>query len=840
MNLELREFQQMAVAKLREEASWAKREARERGKAQAVVLASPTGSGKTIITTQLIEDVLNGTDEIPAEPDAVFLWLSDQPELNEQSRKKIAASSSRLRDHDLVIVSSAFDRKTFEGGKVYFLNTQKLGKDKNLVSKGDKRQFTIWETIQNTELEIGDRFYLIIDEAHRGMNRTRQEESQNRTIVQKFVIGETGVIEPIKLILGVSATPERFKKFLAETEATHGRTPRLVSIPMDEVRLSGLLKDRIVLFHPETDQPSDWTLLEAAAWRWMMMRDAWKAYTAEQAIAPVHPALIVQVEDGSGRTLTHTDLALAIHTIEQVIGPIKDEELAHAFQDDAEIAAGHHKIRKIDASRIQEETAVKIVFFKMALTTGWDCPRAEVMMSFRNAQDHTLIAQLIGRMIRSPLARRIEEQELLNTVSLYLPHFNQEGVASVVDRLKNDPDTVPPTDVEDGNTLVTLSRRKGDGLAECFKTLDGIPTYRVETIRKQSNTRRLMKLARLLTILHAIDMDAVDDAKALVIGTLRHELERLRTEVPGFDEKVSGAHEIAVKAVTIEQGTWKELGGDQERFALNDRNIEDLFHRAGLRLGEGLEIDYWQTHCDMDDPQRAKLELFLILQDRKAWENLEKACDARIHTLFGKNKGAIAKLKSSEREQYNKVKELAKEPEPLDFVPPAEMIVNIGKPVFPAFNKHLYVTAEGQYFADLNTWETATIAAEIEKPQVIGWLRNYERKPWALQLPYEDGARVLPMFPDFLVVRQDGAGFVVDILEPHSAALADSWKKAKGLAKYAQTHSLAPGLGRIELIRVHGGVVKRLCLNDPGTQQKVLGTDSNAALDLVFGVQATD
>jgi type III restriction enzyme len=840
MKLELREFQQTAVAKLREEASWAKREARDRSKAQAVVLASPTGSGKTIITTQLIEDILNGTDEIPAEPDAVFLWLSDQPELNEQSRKKIAASSSRLRDHELVIVASSFDRRTFEGGKVYFLNTQKLGKDKNLVSKADKRQYTIWETIQNTEREIGDRFYLIIDEAHRGMNRSRQEENQNRTIAQKFVVGEAGVIEPIKLILGVSATPERFKKFLAETEATHGRTPRLVTIPPDEVRQSGLLKDQIVLFHPEADQPSDWTLLDAAAGRWVTMRDAWAAYTAEQEIAPVHPALIIQVEDGSGRILTRTDLALAIQTVEQTIGPIKDEELAHAFQDDAEITAGRHKIRKIDASRIQEETAVKIVFFKMALTTGWDCPRAEVMMSFRKAQDHTLIAQLIGRMIRTPLARRIEERELLNTVSLYLPHFNQEGVALVVDRLKNDPDTVPPTDVEDGNALVALTRRKGEGMAECFKTLDGLPTYRVDTIRKQSNTRRLMKLARLLTTLHAIDMDAVDDTKALIIGTLTRELERLRVEVPGFDEKVSGANEITVNAVTIEQGTWKELGGIQERFALNDRNIDDLFHRAGLRLGEGLEMDYWQANCDTENPQRAKLELFLTLQDQKAWENLEKACEARIHALLGKNKGAIAKLKSSEREQYNKVKELAKEPEPLDFVPPAEMIVNIGKPVFPAFDKHLYVTAEGQYFADLNTWETATIAAEIDNPQVIGWLRNYARRPWALQLPYDDGARVSPMFPDFLVVRLDGSGLVVDILEPHRSSLDDSWKKAKGLAKYAQTHSLEPGLGRIELIRLHRGVVKRLCLNDPETQKNVLGTDSNSALDLLFGVQATD
>lgn len=837
MRLELRDFQQNATAELRKRIKQAKREARE-GDAQAVILASPTGSGKTVITTQLIEDILNGTDEIPAEPDAVFLWLSDQPELNEQSRKKIASSSSRLHDHELVIVDPHFDRKTFEGGKVYFLNTQKLGKDKSLVNKGDKRLYTIWETIQNTEKDIGDRFYLIIDEAHRGMNRSRQEETQNRTIVQKFLVGEKDVIEPIKLILGVSATPERFKKFLAETEATFGRTPRLVSIPPDDVRHSGLLKDRIVLFHPKANQPSDWTLLAAAAHLWMNMRDAWNAYTAEQNIAPVHPALIIQVEDGGERVLTRTDLALVLQTLEQEIGPIKDEELAHAFQEDSEITAGHHKIRKIDASRIQEETTVKVIFFKMALTTGWDCPRAEVMMSFRKAQDHTLIAQLIGRMIRTPLARRVENRELLNSVSLYLPHYNQEGVALVVDRLKSDPDTVPPTDVEDGNSQVTLTRRKDEDAAECFKALLGLPTYRVEKIRKQSNTRRLMKLSRLLTTLHAIDMDALDDTKVLIIGTLKTEMERLRAEDPDFDQKVAGCNEIAVNAVTIEQGTWKELGGSLEKAPLNERNIDDLFHRAGQRLGEGLEMDYWQAHYVPDDPQRPKLELFLTLQNQKAWENLEKACETRIHTLFTRNKTAIGGLKSAEREQYNKVKELAKSPEPLEFAPPAEIIVNIGKQGFTSFAKHLYVDTDGQFVADLNTWETTTMTAEIEKPEVIGWLRNYDRKPWALQIPYEDGANVFPMFPDFLVVRRQGAGLVVDILEPHSAALADSWKKARGLANYAKTHGLEPGLGRIELIRLQDGVIKRLDLSDPETQKNVLGAGSNQSLDLIFGLQA--
>jgi type III restriction enzyme len=100
----------------------------------------------------------------------VFLWLSDQPVLNEQSKKRIASASTKLGNSDLVIVDAlTFDREFFAGGKLYFINTQKLGKDKLLTSgRGDKRTYTIWETISNTAKAKADRFYLIIDEAHRG------------------------------------------------------------------------------------------------------------------------------------------------------------------------------------------------------------------------------------------------------------------------------------------------------------------------------------------------------------------------------------------------------------------------------------------------------------------------------------------------------------------------------------------------------------------------------------------------------------------------------------------------------------------------------------------------
>ena len=181
MKIELKDFQDDAVEQLIKKLNPAKREVAEGGDHQAVILAAPTGSGKTVITAALIEEILTGSDRFTAEPDAVFLWLSDQPVLNEQSKKRIASASTKLGNSDLVIVDTDFDREMFAGGKVYFINTQKLGKDKLLTSgRGDKRTHTIWETISNTAKAKADRFYLIIDEAHRGTKVSRTDKAPGK------------------------------------------------------------------------------------------------------------------------------------------------------------------------------------------------------------------------------------------------------------------------------------------------------------------------------------------------------------------------------------------------------------------------------------------------------------------------------------------------------------------------------------------------------------------------------------------------------------------------------------------------------------------------------------
>ncbi len=837
MKIELKDFQDVAVEQLFKKLDLARYDVQKNGNRQAVILSAPTGSGKTVISAAFIEEILTGSDRFEAQPNAVFLWLSDQPVLNEQSKKRLASASTKLGNNDLVIVDTDFDREMFDGGKVYFINTQKLGRAGLLTSgRGDKRTFTIWETISNTAKVKADRFYLIIDEAHRGTKVSRTDENTRQTVMQKFVQGSEGEIPAIDLILGVSATPQRFQQLI---EGQTNRTPHKCEVNPLDVRASGLLKDRIMVFHTNQDFPTDTTMLRAAVLQWREMGVQWHEYALAQGIPTVHPALIIQVQDGSSDGVSRTNLDEVIATIEKETGPIDPAEIAHCFEYDAPLVANGLLIRKIDPSRIQEETTIKFVLFKMALTTGWDCPRAEVMMSFRTAQDDTLIAQLIGRMVRTPLARRIEGSEILNSVTLYLPHYDPEGLTRVVNHLKQgDPMDLPPTDVEDGAKMVTFKRDAT--MAEAFDALTGLPTYRVERVRKVSNTRRLMALSRLLTTMHEVDMTAWDGSKKLVIDTLDAELARLKKVDLNFDAKVKGSGQITLNAVIVEQGTWKEIQGQTITVPLDEKNIDDLFNRAGQRLGEGLHLDYWQTHYDEDEaaemPSRSRLELFLMLQDEKTWKTLESVCGARCEALLKQHKAAIKKLTTAEQEEYNKVNEIAKDPEALSFLPPAEMMLSVdpSDPEFRSYDDHLYVDTTERFVAKLNSWEHPVIEAEIARADVVGWLRNLPRKPWALSLPYEMGGEVLPMYPDFLVVRTEGTGLVVDILEPHSPALTDGYAKAKGLAQFAAKHSM--DFGRIEVIRLVGKVIHRLDLMDATNRQRVLAVNSNAALDLIFGI----
>jgi type III restriction enzyme len=811
VKIELKPFQEKAARDMREHLDEAWYGA-ARGHAQAIILSSPTGSGKTATVTALMEWIYQGYDAYPPDRQAVFLWLSDSPELNQQSREKIQRQSSVFFEHDLVTIEPPFSHERLEAGKIYFLNIQKLGKDSLLTKAGDGRDFTIWQTIQNTAELSGQHFYVVIDEAHRGMNEKPREAEQAASIIQRFIKGyPEGGLEPLKLIIGMSATPERFQKLVQGT----GRIVRPVEISPEDVKTSGLLKDKIVLFYPDDDQPADWSLLEQSVRHWQRFAQEWRDYCTTQSLDTVtEPVLVIQVESGTKETLTHTDLTQLVNVVERVTGRLPEGAWAHAFQEDRDIEAGGQKIRKIEASKIESDPLAKVVLFKMSLTTGWDCPRAEVLMSFRRAQDYTYIAQLVGRMVRTPLARSIEANDFLNTVSLFLPHYDENGLKAILNKLNNpDPETGVAVEVETGANLVYLE--KDPAKAPLFEKLATLKTYRVERMEKAAPVPRLMKLARQLTAHDEIDKDAHGQVKALIVDTLTQELTRL-AQSPDFIGNVQANQEIVTREVWVEYGEWKEIGAPKtEKIPATPENVDDLFRQCDRLLGnEGLHIAYWRSRRAKDNPIKAKLELYGILRDGQAWSRLTQVCQAKIDELFEKYESAILKLTTSRQEVYNRIRRSGKDPEPERlFISP-----NIALPrALPRWENHLYIEPAGGYGADLNTWESDVLKDERKKAEFAGWFRN----PWSLCLPYKFNHEWKSLYPDLVIFRTVNGQTLVDLLDPHDSALADSVAKAKGLIDYAQKHG--QDFDRIQLIiKDATGRLRRLDLKDAQIQARVL------------------
>ena len=166
-----------------------------------------------------------------------------------------------------------------------------------------------------------------------------------------------------------------------------------------------MLKDRIVITYPEDPiKHGDMAVLQAATDEWQDKCKHWYQYTYEQHYTNVNPVFVIQVCAGSGTKVSDTDLDDVIAKIEERMGDsFKENEVVHTFGSTGTLSIHGLTVPHIEPSEIAEDRRIRVVLFKENLSTGWDCPRAETMMSFRRAEDATYIAQLLGRMVRTPL-----------------------------------------------------------------------------------------------------------------------------------------------------------------------------------------------------------------------------------------------------------------------------------------------------------------------------------------------------------------------------------------------------------------------------------------------------
>lgn len=429
--MELKEFQLNAVKSLFEAMAIPTRD---------IILKSPTGSGKTIILTYFMHQYIQSF------PKTVFVWLTPgKGNLEEQSKAKmdkyIHASQTKLLS-DVMTAG-------FEENDSCFINWEKLTKKGNNALK-DSERTNFLEHIQHA-LNDGIRFVIIVDESHQN-NTIKADE-----IIQYFHTDK---------IIRCSATP----KDIAKAE--------IIEIPEEEVIAAGLIKKMLVINQdfPQTIETEDQTafLLERALQKQRELRAAFL-----QRNTDINPLIVVQIpnksetlQDGVERYLetqglTYENGQLAVWLSEQ-----------------------HENLEGID----EPNATTSAVIIKQAVATGWDCPRAHILVKLRDNMDETFEIQTIGRIRRMPEAKHYES-DLLDSCYLYtLDEKFTAGVKMALDKgalnactlfLKNEYKDVTLTSEQ--RTMVTSTRNPQ-------KALQAIVAYAgqelgIDTDKMENRTR---------------------------------------------------------------------------------------------------------------------------------------------------------------------------------------------------------------------------------------------------------------------------------------------------------------------------------------------------------------
>lgn len=782
-------------------------------------LSAVTGSGKTVIATAVIEATVHGSSDLQteAQPQVSFLWVTDDPALNNQTRARMLASSDLLQPRELVILDNDFLDDELSPGRVYFLNIQKLSKRSGLAHGGQNlREHSMWEILAHTINRGNVDLHLVLDEAHRGM-KTAQDR---RTIVQRLISGQAGSNPAVPVVWGISATIERFKDAMAGIEERTAHPP--VTVDLAKIQKAGLIKDLI-----ELDDAADRTLISTT-----LLRDAvsaakrfdglWADYAQAEGGSPVKPIMVVQVPDKASPTKLN-DLVSVIDEEWPALAP---DAMAHVFGEHTPITVAGRTIPWVPPESIQGSEEIRVVFAKEAISTGWDCPRAEVLYSERPATDATHIAQVIGRMVRQPLARRITDPVELNSVACYLPLFKREALNKVREALEK------PGEVGGVAAVVVRPRvcpRNPEVPQEVFDLIESLPS--LPTPDSLANPlRRAKLLATALSKSSPSTKAILSDAGAQLTKALHSTLDGLAAEhADAVAENVIDIETADVRR-TVLSHTGEVKGTSARQLTTHVRDIErdtaKLINRVREGVGKGYLAQQVAKATTDDDLLDVKVRVAALFMISEVLVDLDAAATKWVQSHLTRFDVDIKNTTGTTKDEYLKIQEQTSELErvgidlPLDEKVPTQ---DAKGTAFPIFEHHIFAV-KGKYPVKLNDWESAVVQTELVRPSFVAWYRNPSRpiRP-ALRIAYRDDANEWKSLQvDFLIVsRRDNNELVVSIVDPHGDHLADAKAKLRGLATFAEKYGSE--FLRIESIsKVKNGKLRSLDLNDPTVRALVV------------------
>lgn len=359
-----------------------------RGNRHTLVFKAPTGSGKTVMASEMLMRLNQELAERPDAPytEVAYIWIAPN-KLHEQSyfkMKNYFTENCALRP----VIYDELDHSAdgyIKPGEILFVNWESINKDKNLMVRETENSASLYDITRRTQDEHGIPIVLLIDEEHMfgGKNAKKSEKV-------------LATIQP-KVEIRVSATPQ-----------TNGE--QQVNVPREKVIEEEMIKENIAL-NPALDfKDPHGSLNQHLIWLALQKRQelavAYEAAHRRGECGKINPLLLIQLPNDNSENLTADD------------SKVKDEVIATLDAYGINTTNGRLAIwlsgEKTDNLDVidRPNDPTEVLLFKQAIALGWDCPRASVLLIFRKIESFQFSAQTVGRILRMPEQKYYTDQRL--------------------------------------------------------------------------------------------------------------------------------------------------------------------------------------------------------------------------------------------------------------------------------------------------------------------------------------------------------------------------------------------------------------------------------------------
>ena len=385
MNINLKNYQETAVGELI--ATFKTLLTKEEQK-KVCVFQAPTGSGKTLMTAKFIEEIIK---ELP-ETDLCFVWISiGKGELHLQSKHSLERIFGGAPRVSLVEEEFTGGRERIVRNEVVVVNWEKLrskeretGDWKNILMKdGEKLNFR--DVLSKTREQR--KVIMIIDESHIGVTAERTNELRDEINAD--------------VILEMSATP----KIKPDPRDLARETAGYVFVEPKDVIDEGMIKKELII-NEKIDEITD----DEVDSQEVVLQTAYKKRLElkklfEKEKANINPLVLVQIptaEAGEDKIKAVRKFLTDKGITERKDG-VGNGKLA--------IWLSEQKSETLDWVS-EPDNEIEFLIFKQAIDTGWDCPRAHILVKFRESHSETFEIQTVGRILRMPEQKHYGSEDL--------------------------------------------------------------------------------------------------------------------------------------------------------------------------------------------------------------------------------------------------------------------------------------------------------------------------------------------------------------------------------------------------------------------------------------------